>query len=729
MRPIRVALYGDVNLNIIDGSAIWLASLAAVLARGDRVEVTVLRKAPERRDVVTAGLSDLAGVALVGHPDKTGPLTPDDALDELERLDRAQRFDIVLLRGYALCRQAVRRPRLAERLWVYLTDIPQDVAALGDEDRTAIADIAATCDRLLCQTEELRSYLEGITAHAANKTVLLPPMVPPLFVRDAAKPPDTDAAKPPDTADHTHAARPVRRLFYAGKFAPRWGFLETVDAFTRLRATHPDLELHVAGDKIHNPPDDLTYRPAVESALSGTDGLVWHGGVTRAQVAALLADADVALSARHRDLDDSLELSTKLLEYGAAGVPPVLNRTPMHVELFGADYPLFVDHLDDLDAVVGAVVADPDRWAAAQTRARAVAEVFTYDAVARHLQPHLERRVPRRALAPSARGPRVLVASHSFKFFTGIAEHLARCGVDVRLDTWDGHEKHDEAATKQLLDWAEIIVCEWAVGNAVWYSRNRHAGQRLIVRLHRMELDTPMPAEIAIDAVDRVVFVSDLFRRKGQEQLGWPAERLVTIANPVDTVMLHRPKLPGAEFHLGMLGWIDSRKRLDRGLDTIERLASDDPRWRLYLGGKLPWQLRWVWLRLVEQQYFSEQFARIAASPVLRRAVSIDGHQSNVASWLRKIGYVLSPSDDESFHLGPAEGMASAAVPVVWPWECAPQVYDRRWIHDDAAAAADAIRSTDWTSEREVARDFVAQHYAREPIVDAWADLVLGPAP
>src|SRR5690606_31332888 len=151
----------------------------------------------------------------------------------------------------------------------------------------------------------------------ANATVLLPPMVPPLFADVDRREPD-----PP--------ARPIRRLFYAGKFAPRWGFLETVAAFEDLRRDHPDLELHVAGDKIHNPPDDPEYRPAVEAALRETPGLVWHGGVTRAQVAELLADADLALSARHRALDDSLELSTKILEYGVAGVPVVLNRVPMH---------------------------------------------------------------------------------------------------------------------------------------------------------------------------------------------------------------------------------------------------------------------------------------------------------------------------------------------------------------------------------------------------------------
>jgi glycosyltransferase involved in cell wall biosynthesis len=710
VRPIRIALYGDVNLNIIDGSAIWLASLVQVLNRIERTEVTVLRKAPPRRAVVTAEFADLPRVSLVSPRRARATLKPAEALDELERLDAEQHFDIVLLRGYALCKLAARRTRLAGRLWVYLTDIPQDPSELSEQDQQELRGIAAASDRLLCQTEQLRSYLEGVVPDVANATILLPPMVPPIFQREARP-----------------AGAAVRRLFYAGKFAPRWGFLETVAAFTALRRDHPQLELHVAGDKIHNPPDDPHYRPAVEAALEHTAGLVWHGGVTRAQVAELLDGADIALSARHRELDDSLELSTKVLEYGAAGVPVVLNRVPMHTQLLGRDYPLFVDDLDGLTGVLADVLDQPDRWERARDRVHRVAADFTYDRVAERLEPHLERHVPARARA-DGRAPRVLVASHSLKFFSAIANHLRRCGADLRFDVWEGHAKHDEAASKKLLDWAEIIICEWALGNAVWYARNKHPRQRLLVRLHRMELETEFPSEIAIDAVERMVFVSELFRDKAVEQLGWPDDKLLVVPNWVDTLMLDRPKLPGARFHLGLLGWIPIRKRLDRAVDTLERLLDHDDRWRLYLGGKFPWELRWVWQRLAEQQYFTEQLDRIRSSPRLRRAVNFDGNQTNVASWMRKIGFVLSPSDDESFHLSPAEGMASGAVPVVWPWECASQVYDQRWIHADSDAAAEAIAATDWERERRVAQVYVRERYPLEPVAGAWADLVLGHA-
>lgn len=714
MRPIRIAVYGDVNLNIIDGSAIWLTSLVQVLHRIARAQITVLRKAPVRRDLLSAELADLARVQVVGHASKRA-LTPAQALDELERLDLRQPFDVVVLRGYELCRQAVARRGLADRLWVYLTDIPQDASALSDNDRAQIAEIASRCDRLLCQTEHLRSYLEGIAPAAANKTTLLPPMVAPAFA-------EVGAATPITGVDGR-----VRRLGYAGKFAPGWGVLEMVAAFRRLRQRHPELELHVAGDKIHNPPDDPSYRPAVEAALTSTDGLVWHGGVTRTDVAALLADIDVALSVRDHRLDDSLELSTKLLEYGAAGVPVVCNRLPLHTELFGDDYPLLVDGPDDLEAVLSDVIGDPARWRQAHRTARSAAADFTYDRVADRLRPYLARRVPDVAVTSSGR-PRVLVATHDRKFFDAISTHLQRCGATVRFDQWAGHAKHDAATSAALLDWADVIICEWALGNAVWYARRRRAGQRVIVRLHRMELDTDFPAQIAIDNVDRVVVVSEQFRAKAIRQLGWPAERIVVVPNWVDTVTLDRPKLPDARFHLGMLGWIPHRKRVDRALDVIERLAATDDRWRLHLGGKLPWELRWVWMRLDEREYLTAQLDRIRASAVLRRAVSIDGNQHNVASWLRKVGFVLSPSEDESFHLAPAEGMASGAVPVIWPWDTATQVYGSRWLCGDVDRAVDAIAALSddgWETERRVAQRYVRAHYPLEPVVAAWADLTL----
>jgi Glycosyl transferases group 1 len=81
-----------------------------------------------------------------------------------------------------------------------------------------------------------------------------------------------------------------------------------------------------------------------------------------------------------------------------------------------------------------------------------------------------------------------------------------------------------------------------------------------------------------------------------------------------------------------------------------------------------------------------------------------------VPSWLRRIGFVLSTSDDESFHMAPAEGMASRAVPVIRHWPGAETIYDARWIKEDpaemAASVAGLSSSPDaWEAARQAAHE------------------------
>ena len=53
--------------------------------------------------------------------------------------------------------------------------------------------------------------------------------------------------------------------------------------------------------------------------------------------------ARVGLSWRDAAMDDTIEYSTKILEYGAAGCAVVLNRNALHEGLMGKDYPLFAN--------------------------------------------------------------------------------------------------------------------------------------------------------------------------------------------------------------------------------------------------------------------------------------------------------------------------------------------------------------------------------------------------
>ncbi len=704
----RVALYGDVNLNLIDGSAIWLAALAETLATDPDCDVTVVLKAPIDRELVVAPLLDRANVELVGHPDRPARLTPAQALDLVEELDGRERFDVVLLRGFQLCREATTRDGLAGRLWTYLTDIPQQPWLATDEDRAALGRIAAGSQRVLCQTDELRAYLEGLVPEAAWRTTLLTPMVPESFLREP------------------RALGDAPKLFYAGKFAPLWGFLETVAAFEQLRAAHPDLELHVAGDKVHDPPDDPDYAPAVRAALEGTDGLVWHGAVTRDEVADLLSRCDVALSARHPSMDASLELSTKVLEYGAANVPVVLNRNPLHERLFGGDYPLFVDHLDDLAAVLDRTLADRDAWTTARDRARLVAEDYTFPRVRERLTPAL--RAARPQGSATLRRYRVLITGHDLKFTGPLRQMLRRAGAEVHEDLWTGHTGHDKASSRAALEWADAIWAEWCLGNAVWYADRKRPDQQLVVRLHRQELTTEFPGQVDHDAVDRLVCVAPFVAEAAKADFGWPGDRVEVLPNTIDTIPFDRPKLPGAARTLGMVGFLPSLKRLDRALDLLDLLLDDDPSWQLRVAGALPWDSPWVWARLTEREHYPDQFDRIRTSRRLARAVRFEGRVANVPGWFAAIGTVLSVSDLESFHLALAEGMASRAVPLVLDRQGVRELFPGVTVHDDVEAAAgwlSGLTPQERNDLGETGRQLVVDRYDLGIVGHRWVELLL----
>jgi glycosyltransferase involved in cell wall biosynthesis len=705
---VRVCLYGDVDLNLVDGSAIWLAAFAQTLALDAGCAVTIVPKAALRRDVVVADLRGLDNVAFADEPAGRERSSPAQAFDVVEDLDRRERFDVVAVRGFAAAKEAAARPSLTGRLWVYLTDVPQAPWLLTDQDRDALGAIARASQRLLCQTEELRAYLEGVVPDAALRTALLPPMVPVSFLRPSRPPP-----------------RPAR-LFYAGKFAPAWGFLETVAAFTRLREVHPDLELHVAGDKVHDPKDDPDFKPAVQAALTGTDGLVWHGAVSRAEVADLLAGCTLALSARDPSMDASLELSTKLLEYGAANVPMVLNRTAMHERLLGGDYPLFVDRLDDLPDVIGRTLDDVAVWETARDAAHAAVQPFTMPAVRERIAPLLAAARPQgdHRLARH----RVVIAGHDLKFSDAIAGMLERAGAEVRRDRWRGHIGHDREQTRAASRWAEAVWAEWCLGNAVWYSRHKRDGQRLVVRLHLQELDTDFPGQLDADAVDHLVCVADFMVADFQARHAWPEDRVSMVPNAIDTIPFDRPKLPGAEFTLGMVGILPMRKRFDLAVDLLEALLEDDPRWRLRVAGSTPWTSPWVWDRLDERRYFEAQLDRVRRDPRLAAAVRFDGRVGNIPGWFAGVGNVVSLSDFESFHLGLAEGLASRCVPVVLEREGVRDIFPGVEVHADIAAAARWLRGLDGPAREAVGgsgRDLIVGRYDLTGVAARWIELLL----
>jgi hypothetical protein len=371
-RP-RALVYGDVDLNLLDGSAIWLQSVSHALAAAG-CAVTLVLKAPVRTDRLVAPLLAADEISVrMPHAEQLLPglteasLTVAQAVTVLAALDAEQPYDLVVARGRALVSAIASGGVFDGRLWAYLTDVPQAISAVTPQAAEDLGRIASSARYLLCQTEELRCFLEGSIAAACGKSVLFPPVLP----REAAR---RDPRRPPVSAQS-----PLR-LVYTGKFAPRWNTLEMTELPALLAKRGVPAEVDMVGDKIHDDPKDPSYKRRMRAALGeagmpgaegGAPGVVWHGGQPRAEAMRLAAAGDIGLSWRHPELDASLELSTKVLEFGSLGLPVILNRTPMHEALLGADYPLFAASLDDVADVAAAAASDPAVFALAAQRTAA----------------------------------------------------------------------------------------------------------------------------------------------------------------------------------------------------------------------------------------------------------------------------------------------------------------------------------------------------------------------
>ena len=508
-----VAVFGDVDINLIDGSSIWLVSLCLVLDRLD-LRGHVLLKAPIDRDILSRELDTLARFRVWQPNDVgvTGRIRPGMLVGAMSRIDEADRLEVVIVRGLRAAGELAVSGRFNGRLWPYLTDIPQSVEDMSDEHVRNLRQIFDASGRILCQTESLRSFLVSFFPNHDAKMILLPPMVPESAFR----------------VRHAESDPNALRLFYAGKFAPQWGIEEMLNAVERIRVDNPEVTITVAGDKIHDPVEDPRYRHRVETALQSS-GVNWLGGINRDRIFETLRNVDLALSVRHRELDTSRELSTKLLEYAAAGVPSLVNRTLAHQELLGDGYPLFVQEPADIISRVSDIVREPEILAAARSSLAATAEPYSMSAVADRMLPAL---VSSAAWSGSnLHGRKVVVAGHDLRFASELIGGLTGAGAAVKLDNWHGGANHDESLSTELAAWADTIICEWCLANAAWYSRHKRPEQRLVVRFHRTELNSEWPSQIDLDSVDAMVFVGDHIRATAQEKFGWDPLRLAVVPN------------------------------------------------------------------------------------------------------------------------------------------------------------------------------------------------------
>ncbi|PMR91558.1 glycosyltransferase [Kocuria rhizophila] len=289
--------------------------------------------------------------------------------------------------------------------------------------------------------------------------------------------------------------------------------------------------------------------------------------------------------------------------------------------------------------------------------------------------------------------PRVLVAGHDLKFAASWIEHLRERGVPVLVDMWNDHAHHDEQESLVLLGQADTVFCEWGLGNAVWYSQHVSDGQRLVVRVHAQEIRGPYLKRIQHGRVSSYLFVSELVKEAAITSHGLPREKCHVVPNIVQCERLRQDKLPGARKTIGFVGLVPQLKRLDRAVDLIEELVRFDPEFRLLIKGKRPEEYSWMLKRDEELAWYHQCYERIDRLNARQQSevVRFEAHGDDMAQWYRNVGYGVSVSDHESFHLTLPDAAASGAAPVSLDWPGADLIYPREWLVSSVSQMARRI--------------------------------------
>ncbi len=286
----------------------------------------------------------------------------------------------------------------------------------------------------------------------------------------------------------------------------------------------------------------------------------------------------------------------------------------------------------------------------------------------------------------------LLIAGHDLKFIKPFYPHFTAAGMRVLLDFWTGHNQHDKAASERLIRQADIVFCEWMLGNAIWYARHQIDGQRLVGRFHQQEINHRLFPEVPFETFDAVIFVGPHVLRRAVAKNPALKDNGCVIHNGVDIDGLQSvPRKTPCGKVLGMVGIVPQMKRFDVALDILRDLRRTDAEYILRIKGRRPEEYGWMANRPDEMAWYESQYHRLENDPLLRGAVFFDPHGDDMPDWYAGVDFVLSTSDFESFHLTVADGSAAGCTPIVLPWEGADEIYPHDWVIDNPRAAVERI--------------------------------------
>lgn len=316
----------------------------------------------------------------------------------------------------------------------------------------------------------------------------------------------------------------------------------------------------------------------------------------------------------------------------------------------------------------------------------------------------------------------ILFCGHDLKFLTPVVNFVkSLSSTSVVVQQTHGHKLSDAdiAESEKNIEKADVIFCEWALDNAVWFSRHKRDGQLLVVRMHAQEFqaDIPYLSRIDFDKVDSFIVIC----QEAVDYMGshYPAvkDKVKLIYNPIDIVgRFSCAKKAASDHHLGYLGMVPFRKRPDLALQIFEKCVTVDRYFKLHIKGKQPTDFQWMISRKDEMARYDETFYGPLSRSSYKSSVQFDEFDPNPGAWYAKCGFILSTSDFEGSHQAVAEGMAQGCIPVIRDWKSAARLYPKEYVWHDVDDAVRMILSarrspTAYFAEMQKCRQFALRNF------------------
>ncbi|WP_409304850.1 glycosyltransferase [Peribacillus sp. SCS-155] len=411
---LRILVFGFIDMNTMDGSAVFLSSVATALALDKNIHVDLLLARPIKRDILLEPLEAADNITVINPYEdevfkqsgeewlRKGFLSYTDAESLICHYWSRNRYDWLLVRSMDTVERILPHSSIIEQTLVYVTGLTHADQNLNDSSHDSLKNIYEKCAYFLCQTKEMCQFvIDLLELPADHKVALLSPMIPDVEVEENQE--------------------LTRQLVYTGKFDPDWRTIEIITAFKELKREMEDLTLHIAGDKFNRREQQPNFREEAMYLLRNTDGLNWYGALTRKDAQQLIVNSDIGITWRSPEMDSSLELSTKLLEYGILKKPVIMNPTKMHKQLFGEDYPLFANTEKEFRDAVKNALNDRQIYDSAAARMYQVSSNFVFSKALKRLQPMLWGKRIKQYMTDMARqGISIKADAESLPFLTAI---------------------------------------------------------------------------------------------------------------------------------------------------------------------------------------------------------------------------------------------------------------------------------------------------------------------